>query len=165
MLFSWLGITVCNNWLRGTMLLLIHTATEEQQNNKRWNLNLSTHSGLFLQWAWSGHKYRQYCSTAHHPWPLLFINTLTGIWDLKPWCCSKDSLACICAGIEAVFVYLRWENVSHGENETQQPWHQDGHDDLRGGEKKILFRNLHSSKNGKKNKKTLIMQLSVKNQI
>ncbi len=62
---------------------------------------------------------------------LLLLHTLTWIWDLKPRCSGEDSLASICSGVEAVLVHLRRKNVGDSENETQQPWNQDGHDDLR----------------------------------
>lgn len=60
----------------------------------------------------------------------LRANTLTGIGDFEPRRCGQDPLACVRAGVKAVFVDLRWENVSHGENEAKQPGDQDRHDDL-----------------------------------
>lgn len=60
----------------------------------------------------------------------LHANTLTGIGDFEPRCCCQDPLACVRAGVETVFVDLRWENISYGKNEAQQPGDQDRHDDL-----------------------------------
>lgn len=62
----------------------------------------------------------------------LFLHAfaLTGIWDFEPGRCRQDPLACVRAGVEAVLVDLRWENIGHSKNEAQQPGDQDGHDDL-----------------------------------
>lgn len=77
---------------------------------------------FFLGW-------QQWVSSAS-PFKQLHANTLTGIWDFEPRCCCQDPLACVRAGVEAILVDLRWENISHGEDEAQQPGDQDRHDDL-----------------------------------
>lgn len=60
--------------------------------------------------------------------------TLTGVGDLEPGGSGEDSLAGISAGVEPVLILPWGEDIRYGEDETQEPRNQDGHNDLMGQE-------------------------------
>lgn len=60
-------------------------------------------------------------------WALLI---LTWVWNLKPWGYQKYALPGICACIVAIVGAVGREDVSHREDEAQQPGHEDSQDYL-----------------------------------
>lgn len=63
------------------------------------------------------------CRDGGHP-PLKWV------WNLKPWGYQKYALPGICACIVAVVGAVGREDVSHREDEAQQPGHEDSQDYL-----------------------------------
>lgn len=55
---------------------------------------------------------------------------LTWVWNLKPWGYQKYTLPGICACIVAIVGAVGREDISHREDEAQQPGHEDSQDDL-----------------------------------
>jgi hypothetical protein len=60
-------------------------------------------------------------------WALLI---LTWVWNLKPWGYQKYTLPGICACIVAIVGAVGREDISHREDEAQQPGHEDSQDYL-----------------------------------
>lgn len=70
------------------------------------------------------------------PTPLA-TRVLTWVRDLKPGSHQKHALPGIRPRVEAVLGAVRREDICHGEDEAEQPRHEDGQDDLKGSEKAL----------------------------
>lgn len=70
---------------------------------------------------------------------------LTWVWNLKPWGYQKYALPGICACIVAIVGAVGREDISHREDEAQQPGHEDSQDDLERSRAEFLLSNTSLS--------------------
>lgn len=70
---------------------------------------------------------RTFCLLPTPPNPFMI---LTWVWNLKPWGYQKYTFPGICACIVAIVGAVGREDISHREDEAQQPGHEDSQDDL-----------------------------------